>query len=403
MAGLRGFAGNLLLAAAALVVTLLAAEPVVRFLRPFDMNRRAFAMRYDPVLGWSKTPGLKGVYAADGDAVEALNSRGLRGEDYPYEKPAGAYRILVLGDSFAEGRLVDIHDTTFAVLERQLRDTRSTPRYEVISAGTAGYSTDQALLYFTHEGRRYEPDVTVLMFYENDVWYNAKPESWRGNKPLFELRGDELVLTRVPVPPPGSEEGTRHEEPSLARRFGIWLEGRSALYEFVRDAVLGLPSTGRFPRGPVPDEFRVWRRAYDDETRYAWRVTEALLLELSRATREVGSEFVVLYVPTVAEVQADVWAATRRQYGLEEADWDITHLQRELADACRRNGIRFIDPTPEFRTEAAKPWLERTPLYFEADPHWTPAGHALAGRILAAYVQKAFAPRDWFVSGAPRG
>jgi hypothetical protein len=394
MAVLRGMLGNLLLATAALLVTLFAAERVVRFCRPFDMNRRAFAMRYDPVLGWSKAPGLKGVYAADGDTLEVLNSRGLRGKEYPYEKPAGEYRILVLGDSFAEGRLVDFHDTTFEVLERELQDGRSAPRYEVIGAGTSGYSTDQALLYLTNEGRRYEPDVTVLMFYENDVWYNAQPSSWRGNKPLFELRGDELVLTRVPVPPPGAEEGekARPAEPSLARRLSAWLEGRSALFQFVRDAVLGRPSTGRFPVGPVPDEFRIWQRTYDDETRHAWRVTEALLRELVRATREIGSEFVVLYVPTVAEVDPEVWAATRRQYGLREAEWDISHLQRELADVCRRNGIHFIDPTLEFRAEAARPWLERTPLYFESDPHWTPAGHALAGRILAAYVQKTFAP-----------
>src|SRR6185369_2427975 len=150
--GVKGLLGNLLLAGGAVLVTLLAAEPIVRFFRPFDMNQRAFAMRYDPVLGWSKAPHLTGVYAPGEERVEVLNSRGLRGREYTYAKPANEYRVLVLGDSFAEGRLVAFQDTTFEVLERELRSTMGGDRRaEVISAGTGGYSTDQSLLFFTGE------------------------------------------------------------------------------------------------------------------------------------------------------------------------------------------------------------------------------------------------------------
>jgi hypothetical protein len=358
------------------------------------MNQRAFAMRYDPILGWSKTPHNTGVYAPGEDKIEVLNSRGLRGRDYPYEKPANEYRILVLGDSFAEGRLVAFQDTTFEVLERTLRETGPGPRYEAIGAGTGGYSTDQALLFFTSEGKKYSPDLTVLMFYENDVWYNAQPTSTRGNKPLFELVGDELVLTRVPVPESAGRAGVDAASvtPSLPERLFAWLEGRSAVYQLVRDSVRGLPAFAAPPARSVPDEFRVWQRTYDDEMRYAWRVTEALLRELQRVTHEIGSEFVVLYVPTAAEIHPQIWAATRERYGLSEEEWDITRLERELGDACRRNGIHLVDPVADFRAEAERSWLERKPLYFETDPHWTPAGHALAGRILAAYIQRTFTP-----------
>jgi hypothetical protein len=395
MGGVKGLLANLLLAGGAVLAALLAAEPIVRFFRPFDMNQRAFAMRYDPVLGWSKAPHLKGVYAPGEEEVEALNSRGLRGREYPYAKPANEYRVLVLGDSFAEGRLVAFRDTTFEVLERELRGTmKDGRRVEVISAGTGGYSTDQALLFFTGEGRKYAPDLTVLMFYENDVWYNAQPVSSRGNKPLFELHGDELVLTRVPVPRAGeaADGAATPETPSVPGRLLAWIETNSALYQFVRDGVRGLPPVSPPSAGPVPDEFRVWMRTYDDQVRYAWRVTEALLRELKRGTQDIGSELVVLYVPTAAEIHPDIWAATRRRYGLAEEEWDISRLERELGDVCRRNDIHFVDPAPDFRAEAARPWLERTPLYFETDPHWTPAGHALAGKVLAAYVEKTFEP-----------
>jgi len=399
---MRRLLGNLLLSVAAVLLTLIAAEPVVRFFRPFNMNERAFAMRYDPVLGWSKVPHNEGVYAPGSGKIEKLNSRGLRGRDYPYEKPANEYRVLVIGDSFAEGRLVAFGDTTFEVLERELRQNGHGQRFEAIGAGTGGYSTDQELLFFETEGRKYSPDLTVLMFYENDVWYNAQPRSSRGNKPLFELTGDgELTLTRVPVPTGDAKKGeASHVEPSLAGRVLGWLRARSAVYQLVRDGLVGLRGTAARTPTRVPAEFRVWQRDYDDETRHAWRVTEALLRRLQRGTREIGSELVVLYVPTAAEIHPAIWAATREHYGLSEAEWDITRLARELAEVCRRNGIHFVDPSDAFRAEAARSLLVRRPLYFETDPHWTPAGHALAGHVLAGYVEKTFlAPRRSDASG----
>jgi hypothetical protein len=34
---------------------------------------------------------------------ESMNSKGIRGPEYPYEKPPEKFRILFLGDSYAEG------------------------------------------------------------------------------------------------------------------------------------------------------------------------------------------------------------------------------------------------------------------------------------------------------------
>jgi hypothetical protein len=410
---MKRLVGKVVLAVTAVAITVLAAEPMLRFLRPFNMNHKTFAMRYDPLLGWSKTPNLRGRYA-EGDAgdLEALNSRGLRGPEYPYEKPVGEYRILVLGDSFAEGRLVAFHEMTSEVLKRTLNATAGGRRYQAISAGTGGYSTDQALLFFTSEGTKYAPDLTVLMFYENDVWYNVQPRANRGRKPFFRLEGERLVLDGVPVPPPDADAGSDERParvPSLLRGLNAWLGVHSAVYQLVYDvvstpptltsAVRGDDAAGQRRAAPVPDEFRVWRRKYDDETVHAWRVTEALLRELQREVRRIGGDFVVLYVPTAAEIQPERWAATREHYGLSEEDWDITRLESELEATCRRNGIHFVNPGPALRDAAARPWLSRAPLYFELDPHWTPEGHRVAGEVLAAYVREHLLP-DGHVSAA---
>lgn len=36
-----------------------------------------------------------------------MNSKGIRGPEYPYEKPPEEFRILFLGDSYAEGYAVE--------------------------------------------------------------------------------------------------------------------------------------------------------------------------------------------------------------------------------------------------------------------------------------------------------
>src|SRR5262249_28108666 len=154
--------------------------------------------QFDALLGWRKKPGVTDtLVTSEYRIVEATNSRGLRGPEYSIEKPKGTRRILLLGDSFAEGYTVDFRDLCSQVLQRALNQAGA-GQFEVINAGTAGYSTDQELLYYVNEGRNYRPDITVVLFYVNDVWYNDQSRYWRGFKPRYVGRGGELQLTNVP-------------------------------------------------------------------------------------------------------------------------------------------------------------------------------------------------------------
>ena len=92
----------------------------------------------------------------------AINSHGLRDPERGYETPAGTARILALGDSFVEGYSVSLPETATQVLESALG--RAGCPAEVINGGTAGYSTDQELLFYETEGHRYKPRVVVLFF-----------------------------------------------------------------------------------------------------------------------------------------------------------------------------------------------------------------------------------------------
>jgi hypothetical protein len=141
---------------------------------------------FDPRLGWRNTPGASGIHRTrDYTVRESIDSLGFRGPELTIAKPAGVRRIALLGDSFVDGYTTSFETTAGEVLERQLNAHDGKDDWEVINAGTAGYSTDQELLLYRESVRRFKPDEVILLFYVNDVWYNDQSRYWRGRKPKF--------------------------------------------------------------------------------------------------------------------------------------------------------------------------------------------------------------------------
>jgi lysophospholipase L1-like esterase len=118
----------------------------------------------NPLIGHQHRPGsrahLMGVDVA-------INSKGLRDREIPYQRTPGTLRILMLGDSFTEGWGVALEDTFAKRLER-LYAARGTAA-EVINAGVGNYNTVMEVNYFLDEGRKYNPDIIVLNFTFNDA------------------------------------------------------------------------------------------------------------------------------------------------------------------------------------------------------------------------------------------
>ena len=161
----RIFANSILLFLS-LIFSLAVAELFARaFFEERQSAHQELLIEYDPYLGWRKIPNTIGTFATDEyQTTEKINSKGIRGPEYGYTKHPNEFRILVLGDSFAEGYTVDFQDLFSEVLKRQLND-RQDRYFEVTNTGTAGYSTDQELILFQREGRKYNPDLTIILFY----------------------------------------------------------------------------------------------------------------------------------------------------------------------------------------------------------------------------------------------
>jgi lysophospholipase L1-like esterase len=95
------------------------------------------------------------------------NTRGMRDEEYTGEKPAGVFRIAMLGDSWTVGVNVERPDTIPDQLERRAAERFPHGRFEVLNFGMigAGLETGRRLLPLAVAA---DPDVVVLAYAQND-------------------------------------------------------------------------------------------------------------------------------------------------------------------------------------------------------------------------------------------
>jgi hypothetical protein len=89
---------------------------------------------------------------------------------------------------------------------------------------------------------------------------------------------------------------------------------------------------------------------------------------MSRVAKDAGATFQLVFIP----VPDDVQSALGLTY--------VAEARRELESVAREGGFSFLDLTPRFRAETAAGAV----LFIAGDGHWTPAGHELAARLLAA-------------------
>ena len=396
----RAVLANGMLLVGSTALSLLAGEAALRVLHSGDVRDHRLFTTYHPVLGWTKIPNKSGIHSAPEYRVtEAINSEGIRGPEYSRVKRPGERRILVLGDSFAEGYTVEFEELFSEVLKRRLNSRAGAKDYyEVINTGTGGYSTDQELLLFQKLGKGYHPDTTILMFVDNDVFYNNAPSYPRGYKPLFRLENGALRLTNVPVPWPPPGDASSPMRPPSAGGLKAWLGEHSRLYALLSEQAHRNPMLHTLAvnlrlttpeSGPgleqVPEEFGVLKEVYDPPIREAWVITEALLRLLRDEVTAAGSQFIIYYVPLSIRVYPEDWAMTRKRYRLSEEGWSAMRVERELGAICARLGVRFINPADRFVTEATRLAAQRDRLYFPLDGHWNRHGHRLTGEVLAEY------------------
>ncbi|MBM3746922.1 MAG: SGNH/GDSL hydrolase family protein [Acidobacteria bacterium] len=335
---------NVLLAVGSLGVSLAVMEVVARLFLPQWAPRTARLTqfwRFDPHLGWLNAPNSSGRFDALGfrSAVNH-NARGFRGPVVPYQR-TGSRRLLVLGDSFVWGFGVSDEETLTEAF------TRMQPGWEAVNLGVSGFSTDQELLLYQAEGRRYQADAVVLMLCSNDIPNNLASTAYLiYGKPVFRERGGELELLNQPLKKPSwpgyaaaSLTSRSYVLSAASRVVSDWRKQISS--RRAREAARPQASSNApqgFPRNPAES------------------ITGRLLVELKRAVaaRQPGARFVVVLV--------------------EDLGAEGTRL---IGDYLREREIEYIPLIDYIAPDAPA-------LHVSDGLHWSARGHETVARVLAA-------------------
>jgi hypothetical protein len=274
-------------------------------------------------------------------------------------KRPGAFRILVLGDSFTEGAGVEEEEAYPQVLEKILR-RRIARAVDVVNAGVGGWDPFQYAQYFERHGLAFEPDLVLVGFFV-------------GNDTYSERLAVETLPTAI-----GGRRVSRESARRKSIRLAVFLQEHFHLARALR---------GRAPRFEARrscDDFSPWfleaqaSRLANHRVRAAGRDARARpnvdqILRIQGLAASRGIPVVVALLPDENQINAAL--RTRLLAGKDLAAYDFEMPQSMLAALFAGRDVHLVDLLPVFRRDPRC-------LYMN-DMHWTPGGQALAADALA--------------------
>ncbi len=177
----RNLRNNLLLFCASIIICLLFLEIALRLLgttTPGDIFAEPVMLQRsnNSILIYEMRPDFS--IEKPGNYTLFTNMHGFRDYNHSYEKPAGTYRIVLVGDSVPFAVHVPLEKTYPKLLEKQLNDADPSPHYEVISLAIGGYSTRQEVELIKEKGLRYDPDMILVSYVLNDPITSPGPSNY---------------------------------------------------------------------------------------------------------------------------------------------------------------------------------------------------------------------------------
>ncbi|MGA2034925.1 MAG: acyltransferase family protein [Thermoguttaceae bacterium] len=350
------------LAAGAAWMALVAGELLVRRVDPQE----------PPDLGWGERPALE-PHADFGwrlkpsrstrlrwlsyDYRVEANSLGFPGPEYPAEKGAGVFRVLVTGDAFTSAEGVDTALAWPRLLEERLAAEHRDLHVQVLNFAISGYGPDQYAAVLEHFAPRYRPDLILIGLFANDYG-----DVMNSNEVMRQAIGFQR-----PDPDGLAAVLTCRHLASL---------GRLTLSRFVRERLLRRPDV----QGYFLGQFQWLQRDCaeirgEGRTRLARRVREIKAL-----ADRLGARLALVMVPTAGQVSgAESLAYWPRHVDLSDTNcFDVDLPQRTTQEIAAALSIPCYDLRAALR--AVTPACPCQPH----NMHWTAPGH----RAVADYLTK---------------
>lgn len=373
---------ELLLAAVALVLTLLLGEGALRTLRPYESLPRfrwIASKRYHHINPPHRT--MFSGYVGGAPILVETNEDGLRTRHSRAEFLGHPARIAVLGDSFVFGPGVGEAEAFPAQLEKLLRERPGTADAAVLNAGVISYSPLLEKRLFDGVVREYQPTLVLLFLDVTDIGDDSiyAHKAVAGGPEPFELEGESRV----------EFHGALYQ---LLEPYLRWLVAQASYPLELVKASLGRPAPATANsnyylnyvtfEGKAENRYFIYRHPLAQTEPY-FRETLGHVQAIATSAEGLGARFVLVLVPRYHH-----WSQKEcpqnwelGAYGTNEPfQYEYFRFFEE-----RRGTTPFpiYDLLPRFRQTT------EFPLVFPNDPHWNPRGHAFVARTMLEYLRAA--------------
>ncbi len=242
------------------------------------------------------------------------NSLGLRNREIGPKKK-GVCRILFIGDSLIWSGETTSGKYFTQVLEDRLNAEYSTRTisYEVINAGVPGYTTYQELEFLKIYGLDMKPDIVVLGFVFNDLYY----------KYLHRPTNSRLF---------GTDLSSRLHYFNTDSFPGIIFARSQFAHEIVRRITILWKLISKQPIYPF-ERRRDFYLAWKD---YGWAHTQKLIGTMQKLLKNRGIPFGIMVYPVIDQVN-DRYRRINKQY--------VLYPQGMIRKICSDYGIPELDLT----------------------------------------------------------
>jgi hypothetical protein len=340
------------------ILTLLVVELVLALFRPVPYSIEwNMYFEPDPFTGYRLKPHGKGFFQ-HGIPAEA-NRDGLRDTEVSLQKPAGTYRLLVLGDSFTVGANV-MQAEAYPRILKDLLQRRLGRVVEVVNAGVGGWEPFQYAQYYEHYGRRFNPDAILVGFFVGNDAFNQytsvdqTPTAVMGRRMSRQEASSPFIKLKV----------FAYAHSQIARL----LSTKSYVAEdFTRKSCRDF--TAQYidlQRSRLGNHLKRSKRRYAEAQNAVFQLSR-----IKRLADEASIPLVIALIPDENQVNGEL---QKRLLASDSSAYDLDMPQSMLQELFRDRGIPSIDLLP---------WFRRDPrcLYMN-DSHWTPEGHALAAAAI---------------------
>ncbi len=283
------------------------------------------------------------------------NSLGFRDSEHIFSKKANTYRILILGDSQVEAIQVDLPQTFFKILEKKFNNERF--QVEIIALSRSGYGPKEAVDLYENIGRKYNPDIVVWSFTNN----NDIQDSYREFGRIIRARKLE-ELGKIPEFLEFSKIASylytrewKHKEiPSAELRDTTLFNGEFSYINEINnwDQIVFLK---RWPP--------IFEKAWDSFKNYYQELIE-----------KVHSDGKTLI--TISSSGATPYFLLKSNKNI---DWDLDKPDRLVKELSEDNSVEFISMKSVYDSFIKKTGKD---VVFGYDGHLNEEGHELVAKIL---------------------